>query len=196
MIDRSGSMEDAIETAKQLGVRIAPSVDGELAVSTFNNAGLIMDIEERDSLQGWNHAFRAIRANGGTNVQAGFEIALRAGFTPQAIVIVTDGGENHIGEFAKSLNHYTEQNSVVPRVVVLGISRGSDYRKMPLFIESIQEYAHIDPDVFEYDGSDYYVLDQVVQLLGGPPARTLVDKIMEVEIPRIRNTVTHVKSKK
>jgi len=124
-----------------------------------------------------------VRANGWTSMLAGLSCALKAGFTPEQIVVLTDGGENRpynrVGAFADGLS---KLGAEMPSVVVIGVPDANGQYHYA-FAHSIRNIgAHVDE--FVTDGNDYYVLDQVAAVLGGPPAVSIVERIMEVEMPR------------
>lgn len=178
IVDRSGSMQNAIATAIEFGARIAPLCDGEIMVVTHNTFAQEIVVTDKSSLSSWQQAFVGIRANGGTNMQRALELALERGFMPQKIVLVTDGGENS-GSFRNTVERYAEQG-VEPTIVQITVDNNEQN-----YLSRNMNGTHLRYDQFVFTG-DYYVFDQVTMLLGGPPAKSLVEKILEVEFPRRR----------
>lgn len=178
LVDRSSSMREAIEIACQFGSRIAPLVTGQLGVAAFHEYGQLINIQgDRGSYQAWKHAFSTIRPIGRTSMEAGLGAALNGGFMPEQVVIVTDEGEN-VGDYVQALQNYiprSEYDNVHTVVINVGASHESR------FTEQIRRVG-LRVDRFVYSG-DYYVLDQVVSLLGGPPAKTFVETILETPLP-------------
>jgi len=39
-------------------------------------------------------------------------------------------------------------------------------------------------DEFQTDGKDYYIYDQIVAVLGGPPAVSIIERILATQLPR------------
>lgn len=180
LVDKSGSMHRALTTAVQFGARIAPLVDGDLMVVTHNDYGQILEVEDKNSLSSWEQAFKGQRAGGQTSMQRGLEVALKAGFMPQAVVLITDGGEN-VGNFTNALENYANSVNLSPQVSIIGIDFGHSIQDTSL----VQRLSRSDfrLDAFEFTG-DYYLFDQVAALLGGPPAKSLVEVILETQLPR------------
>jgi Mg-chelatase subunit ChlD len=178
IVDRSGSMQNAITTAIEFGARIAPLCDGEIMVVTHNDHAQEVTVANKASLQGWQQAFMGIRANGQTNMQRALELALQRGFMPQKIVLVTDGGENQ-GSFRRTVDNYAEQG-IEPAVVQITVDSGERNQ----LARNMQD-THLRYDQFVYEG-DYYVFDQVASVIGGPPAKSLIEKILETQFPHRR----------
>lgn len=175
LVDKSGSMNRALEVAQRFGSRIAPLCDGDLMVVAFNDYAQEIEIEDR-SLAGWQRAFRGIRAGGPTSMAAGLDLALRGGFMPEQVILITDGGENR-GSFTGTLG----RAGLEPHVVVIRLpGECCDVLSRSL------DNAGLRYDRFETDGSDYYIFDQVAAILGGPPALSLIEQILAVEMPRRR----------
>jgi hypothetical protein len=180
LVDKSGSMEQALETAVQFGARIAPLCANDLMVVVHNDYGQVLPVEDRNSLASWQQAFKGQRAGGGTNMERSFEVALKAGFMPQAIVLITDGGERG-GNLTQAIEVYNQQSGIETQVSMIRISEGPHIDHNWLG-ERLQQ-SSIRYDQFEYEG-DYYLFDQVAALLGGPSAKSLVEVILETQLPR------------
>ena len=173
MVDKSGSMDEAIETAILFGVRIAPLCDGDLMVVAHDTYGRILEVDgDRGMLETWKGVFRGIRAGGGTNYQRGFEVALEAGFMPDKLVLLADGGENS-GDLAHAIQLYPQ-----PLHTVMIHLNGQ-----PDVLSQRIEGLGIEYDKFEYSG-DYYLFDQIIAMLGGPRAKSLVERVLEVQLPK------------
>jgi hypothetical protein len=178
LVDRSSSMERAIEVAQQFGSRIAPMVSGDLMVVAFHDYAQEIKVTD-NTLAGWQTAFRGIRPGGWTSMQAGLDLALHNGFMPEQVVIITDGGENR-GNYAMSLKAYEQRTGYSVHTVIMQIRNRSGMSDLVHNLNSVG----IRHDLFETDGSDYYIYDQVAAILGGPPAKTIVERILETELPR------------
>lgn len=175
LVDISGSMEAAIGAALKFGERIAPICDGELAVIAFNDYAREIKVDDRHSLSAWQSAFRGIRCGGTTSMQAGLELALKNGYTPQMVVITTDESEN-VGSYAGLLSKMEAKGLDVPHTVCLTIGGG------PLLSSRIEQ-AGFRVDRFLVKGDDYYIFDQVAAILGGSPAPTIIDRILSTQLP-------------
>jgi len=174
MVDKSGSMEQAIATAIELGARIAPLCDS-LLVTAFDESAREVAVKGT-TLADWQNAFRSIRSGGQTNMGACLRLAERKGFVPDQIVVVTDEGENGQPYFAEVY----QRMGLSANVVSVTLPNGANYYEA--FTNLLQQ-AGIPFDRFTTDGSDYFVYDQVVSVLTGAPALTLADSILATELP-------------
>lgn len=185
-LDHSGSMDMAIEVGTQIAGRIGPACRDRAFLALHNEYGRVVEITGK-SYQECQHLVRGIRAGGGTRHEAALAAAFKAGCTPNKIVLVTDGGENQ-GDFTRLLRAYSNQEGYEPQLAMI---RTVAPRCDPNRLGERLQRGGFRLDVYETRGerdrADYNVLDQVVELLGGPPAMGLVDRIMEVVLPhRVR----------
>lgn len=175
LVDRSGSMEGAIQVAKKLAARIAPRCTAGLMIVAFNTEAC--EIKPRGTtLRHMDMAFAELRAMGGTAMGAGLQYAIAHNFFPEQVVIVTDGGELHgvrYTEVLKRLNMF----DTPPQTVVVRVPGDPNWLTQRLDAENLPN------EMFEVRGDDYYAFDQIVAVLGGPPAMTLVQRILECELP-------------
>lgn len=180
LVDKSGSMQVAIDVAIKFGARIAPLCDGGLMVIAHDTEGRIIAVphEEEDSLSAWENAFKNIRAGGGTAHQRGWQRALESNFYPQAIVLITDGGENDLN-FTNAVEQYASAHQIEPHVVMIHTPSTISQNVLGPRLEA----SSLRYDQLDFDG-DYYIFDQVPVLLGGPPGKALVQRILDTELPR------------
>jgi hypothetical protein len=176
LVDKSSSMERALELALKFGERIAPICDGELCVIAFNDYAQEIKVEDTHSLAAWQHAFRGVRCNGWTSMQAGLELALKNGYSPQMVVVITDEGENR-GNYAGLLQKMESSGLEVPHTVCLNIGNQTDSFTRGLETRGLRF------DRFVVSGDDYYIFDQIAAILGGSPAPTIVERILSTELP-------------
>lgn len=179
-VDRSSSMQKAIQEATHFGARLAPHVAGELMVVVFNDFAVEINVPQHD-LESWQHAMRQVRAGGSTNIASSLEYAYGRGFDPGRIVLISDGGENQ-GQLAATLARRIEATGREPRLVFLRLPP-TDNRDNDRITSRLQR-AGIRFERFETDGGDYYLYDQIVALLGGPRARSFVETVLDTDLPR------------
>lgn len=176
LVDKSGSMEAALAVAIKFGERIAPICDGELAVIAFNDYAQELKVADVHSLSAWQQAFKGIRCSGYTSMRSGLELALRNGYTPQIVVVITDEGENR-DIYANLLTQMESRGLDVPHTVCLSVGTHGT-----IFTNRIEQ-AGFRVDRFEVSGDDYYLFDQVAAILGGSPAPTIVERILSTQLP-------------
>lgn len=173
-VDRSGSMQDAIDVAKECGMRVAPHCDGEIMVVVFNDVATEIQVSDKTSVKGWEQAFAPVKPNGQTSMGCALRYALNKGFDPTAgILIISDGAENaqpYYADVVKSHPHY--------RTVSLTV--GSPYGNNSL--HSTMQHRNVPFEAIAWKG-DYYAFDQIVSLFSGEPVRSLAEKIMDIPLP-------------
>jgi hypothetical protein len=102
IIDKSGSMNIAIEIGKRLGSMISTVMDAPLFVYAADT--MAYPIKAKDAnLSSWEQAFMGIRATGGTSCGIGIAALLRNKERVEQIVMVTDEGENQSPPFLTTL---------------------------------------------------------------------------------------------
>ncbi|MBY0461184.1 MAG: hypothetical protein K2V38_28000, partial [Gemmataceae bacterium] len=93
LIDKSGSMSQAIEIGKRLGALLAAVTDKELFVYAFDSIAYPVEAAGPE-LAAWERALTGIAAGGNTSVGVGVEMLRRKRQFVEQIVVVTDEGEN------------------------------------------------------------------------------------------------------
>ena len=91
--DKSGSMSDAIETARQVSATLAKMVTGSVSLVFFDTAPNFIDVTGKtyDQIQ---KLTRFIRAYGGTSIGCGLLAAMDRKIDIDGIVVVSDAAEN------------------------------------------------------------------------------------------------------
>ena len=184
LIDRSGSMHTAIEIAKRLCPMAAASCDDEMAVYCFNDTAVKLDYDG-SALKDFENAFRMIRSGGQTSIGIGLQKAIRDGFIPEQVVIVTDQGENSkpylVDEYKKLAKGGEEMRFIF---VTVPSSMFSPTDKVVKELEKegaeVVDYK-LDTDM---NVAAWYVdMENVVPLLTKGGYIEIVERIMELELP-------------
>jgi hypothetical protein len=145
-----------------------------------DNAARKLDIPVTDSpLDAVSRALKGVRAGGGTLHSTAFDLSLRNGRNPDKIVFLTDGGENR-NTFTPALERYEQETGKSPALVMIHFPEGDPDRLSDNLNRAGYELTKV-----EYTG-DYYALDNAAAALGGPPAASIADMIMQTELPVIK----------
>jgi Mg-chelatase subunit ChlD len=176
LVDASGSMERAIEVGREFAYRIAAQCAGGLVVYAFQDRARQVRGPEENSLAGWRQAFQGVRAGGRTSIESGLSAAMRDGFVPEQVVIITDGQEN-VGDYTRALRALERDLDAPVQTVLLLVGTIDN-----VVGRRVRQGGHL-LEEFRFTG-DYNVFDNIVALLGGPPAMTVVDRILSTEFPR------------
>jgi hypothetical protein len=178
MIDKSGSMHQAIEVGRQLGAMISAICESDLFVYAFDTAAYPVKVKGT-SLADWEKALAGINANGGTSCGVALEWMRKKGERVEQIIMVTDEGENTAPLFKDAYNAYAEALKVRPDVVFVKVGGSSTH------LERICNEMGITVRPFEFKG-DYYALTNLIPLLTRPSMVDLLMEIMDYPLPERR----------
>jgi hypothetical protein len=180
-VDKSGSMTQAIEIAKQLAALISAVITAEFHVYAFDTAAFEIKAKvpggKRPSLSDWEAAFKFIKANGGTSIGVALAKMTKERVYVEQIVLVTDEGENTAPHFRDAWTEYAKEMHVAPGVIIVKV--GNSHAP---FERGLQERG-IEVMGYEFKG-DQYSLPNVLPLLAMPSRSELVDIIIGYELPR------------
>ncbi len=173
-VDKSGSMTQAIEVAKELAALIS-AVCADFRVLAFDGETFEVKASgvERSA---WEQAFRMVRANGNTSIGAPLDRLARERHYVEQVVVITDCGENTAPYFRDAYAAYAQALGAGPQVTVVTV--GTVDRR---FLERLRE-AGVPLTVWEFTG-DYYSLPNIVSLLAAPSRGELVEQVMAVPLP-------------
>lgn len=174
-IDKSGSMEEAIEVGKQVASIIAPICTKELHVYAFDTIAYPITSKGKE-LSDWENAFKGITANGSTSCGSALEALIKDGKKAEQIIVVTDQEENCQPFFERSLVHYTRQHGMTPDVVILNVGLSST------FLEDSLKKHDVRVDTYTFNG-DYYSLPSLIPLLSEGTRSDLLAEIMRYPLP-------------
>ena len=175
LIDKSGSMEAAIELGKRIGALISAICEKELYVYAFDTVAYPIEPAGSD-LAAWERALLGITAGGGTSCGVALEQMRRKKQYVEQLILVTDEGENTPPLFVDSLRKYREEVKADPSVCFVRTPGASTQ------LEVGCQRADIPADAFQFTG-DYYALPNLVPLLSRPSRLELLMEILEYPLP-------------
>jgi hypothetical protein len=175
LIDKSGSMNVAIELGKRIGALISTICEKELYVYAFDTMAYPVERAGGD-LAAWERALMGIAAGGGTSCGVALEYMRRKGQYVEQIIMVTDEDENTAPLFVDALQKYRAEVKADPNVCFV---RTPGARTL---LEERCRQAGILADAFQFEG-DYYSLPNLVPLLSRPSKLELLMEIMEYPLP-------------
>ena len=181
-VDKSGSMTQAIEVAKQLAALVSAVVSAEFRVYAFDTAAFAVTARAaggaRPALSDWEAAFRFIKADGGTSIGAPLARMTKDRVYVEQIVLVTDEGENTPPLFRDAWAQYAAALGVAPTVIIVRVGASG---RSP-FADGLRRQG-IEVLTYGFTG-DYYALANVLPLLALPTRAELVETIMARDLPR------------
>jgi hypothetical protein len=175
LIDKSGSMQVAIELGKRIGALISAVSEKELYVYAFDTMAYPVE-RAGTELAEWERALKGITAGGGTSCGVPVEYLRRKKQYVEQIIMVTDEGENTAPLFVDALKKYREEVKADPNVCFVRTPGAVT------LLEDQCRQAGIVADAFQFSG-DYYSLPNLVPLLARPSKLELLMEIMEYPLP-------------
>ena len=175
-IDKSGSMELAIELGKRLGALISAICEKDLHVYAFDTMAYPIERAGHD-LASWEKALKGITASGGTSCGVPLDFMIRKQQYVEQIIVVTDEGENTAPLFVEALAKYREALKADPNVCFVRTPGATTQ------VEEQCRKAGVLCDAFQFTG-DYYALPNLVPLLSRPSKLELLMEIMDYPLPQ------------
>ena len=178
LIDKSGSMEEAIDVGKRIAAMISTVCERELFVYAFDTMAVPV-IPESNDWASWKKAFAGINASGQTSCGVPLEVMRRRNQRVEQIIVVTDEEEYDPPFFVDSLLKYRQALGADPEVCFVKV-RDSTTR-----LEDQCKRAGLKVGTFEFAG-DFDSLPNLIALLEPPSELDLLMEIMEHPLPRRR----------
>ncbi len=175
LIDKSGSMSEAIEIGKRIGAMLAAVCEADLYVYAFDTLGYPINVAG-PSLTAWEQALIGIRAGGGTSCGVAVEMMRRQKQVVEQIIMITDEDENSNPRFVSTLKQYRAELKADPQVVFVKTRRASQQ------LEQACQRELITYDAYQFTG-DYYALPNLLPLLTRPSKLDLLLEIMAYPLP-------------
>ncbi len=174
LIDKSGSMDVAIEVGKQLGAMISAVCDDSLFVYAFDTMPYPIEVSD-DALASWEKALSGIRATGATSCGAALAWMEKKEQRVEQIIMVTDERENNAPRWKDALQSYVANVGKVD-VVFVKVGNAGDA------LEKDCEALGVSFRAFDFAG-DYYALTNLLPLLSRPSMLELLMEILEFPLP-------------
>jgi len=174
-VDKSGSMENAIELGKRLAALISGITQADLFVYAFDNIPYPVTAQGKE-LTDWERAFQHIKAGGGTSIGAPLEAMRKKRQIVDQIIVVTDEGENAAPYFGEVYKTYCRELATMPNVVIVRVGSYCNW------LESQLKGQQAPVETFTFAG-DYYSLPNLVPLLTRPSRLDLLMEILDAPLP-------------
>lgn len=186
LVDKSASMHQAVEVGKRIAAMVSAVCESDLFVYAFDTmpypitpgrplGGATLEMSD------WDRAFRGINAAGGTACGAGLEAMIRQNQRASTLVLVSDGGDNTSPTFDSAYQRYAAWSGERPNVVFVCLPGDANV------MEARCKAAGIEMDRWDFKGSDYYSLPQLLPMISaGNSKLELLLSIMNYPIPQRR----------
>lgn len=188
LADRSGSMAQTLEIARQVAGTLAKMVKNgkvwlvffDTSPQTIDVTGLPLDVIKK--------ATEHIRAGGGTSIGCGLQRMLDEGQEVDGIAVISDAQENNVPYFADVYTRYSEKFGKTVPVYLYRTKTTSPYYADIDFADSMKRHGH---DLQEFDMKgvvDYYSLPNLVNTMR-VSRYSLVDEIMATKLLRLSDVL-------
>ena len=174
-VDRSGSMNEAIQVGKSVAALISGATIVELTVVAFDGSPMPV-VAKGTALSDWEKAFMPVRAGGQTSMGCALKYLMETNKVVETIVVITDEGENAAPMFTDVYKQYEKKFSVRPNVVIIHVGPPDN-----TFSSNLKR-AGIDFDMYTPAGNDYYALPGLIPLLAKTSKLDLVIEIMSTPL--------------
>jgi hypothetical protein len=178
LVDKSGSMELAIEIGKRIAAMVSAACESSLHVYAFDTIAYPIEAKGRDWAS-WKKAFAGINAGGETSVGVAVDCLRRKQQHVEQIIVVTDEEEYNPPFFVESLLKYRQALGADPAVCFVKVPDSSQR------LEEQCKRAGIVASTFDFNG-DYYSLPNLLALLEPPSGLDLLMEIMDYPLPERR----------
>lgn len=175
LVDKSGSMTQAIDLGKRIAAMISGIAETGLHVFAFDTLPYPVRAEG-DDLRHWERAFAHVHAGGATSIGCGLEALRVKGIAVEQVIIVTDEQENHSPFFADAYAAYKRALNVAPTILIVKVGYTSAYLENRL--RAIQ--APVETITF---AGDYYALPNLIPMLTRPSRLELLMEILDLPLP-------------
>lgn len=175
LVDKSGSMDLAIEVGKHIAAMLSTVCEKELYVYAFDTMAYPIESRSHDWAS-WKKAFHGINSGGETSVGVAVELLRRRKQRVEQIVIVTDEEEYNPPFFVESFLKYRQELGIDPIICLVKVPDSTTR------LEDQFKRAGLSYSVFEFNG-DYYSLPNLVTLLEPPSQLDLLLEIMDYPLP-------------
>jgi hypothetical protein len=176
LIDKSASMDQAIEIGKRMATMISAIMDADFYVYAFDEMPYPIKSQGTD-LASWEKALRGIYAGGCTSCGCAVVALTKARQFVEQIIMITDEGENRSPPFLTSLQNYTATMNVHPAVTFLRCGT----RQHTILTERSNR-AGYETNAWVFNG-DYYALPNLIPFLTQPSKLELLMEIMGTPLP-------------
>ncbi len=175
LVDKSGSMEVAIDAGKRIAAMLSAACEQDLYVYAFDTMAYPIVAAGRDWAD-WKRAFDGINATGATSVGVALEVMRRKKQKVEQLIIVTDEEEYDPPFFIESYLKYRQELACSPTITFVKVPDSSTK------LEDQCRRAGLTFSVFEFTG-DYYALPNLVSLVEPPSQLDLLMEIMDTPLP-------------
>lgn len=193
LADKSGSMANAIEIARQVAGILAKAVTGNVHLIFFDTGPRYFNVTGK-SYEDIKEITRAVRAEGGTSIGTGVNYATVNCLDVDGIAIVSDGQENTYPYFYQEYASYAKKFDKEPTVYFYQCAAGI-HSAYDMALDRSCAQAKLLIEKFNVGGADYYSLPNLVSTMR-TNRYSLFDEIMETPLATLDAVLKNTKGQK
>jgi len=178
LVDKSSSLQQAIEIGKRLAAMVSAITEAELLVYTFDSLAFSVEAQG-DKVADWERAFAQFTANGCTSCGVALATMRMRAQRVEQIVIVTDEEENTAPYFSDEFRLYSQFLGYQPALTLVKVGNATGQ------LEKQLKTNQVPYQTFHFQG-DYYSLPNLIPLLSRPGRLDLLLEILATPLPRRR----------
>lgn len=175
LVDKSSSLEQAIEVGKQVAALAAGLMKAPLHVLVFDTVARPI-LCQGTTIADWEHAFRGVSACGATSLGAPLAWLRANRIEVEQLVFVTDEEENTSPYLTDEWQLYVKERGVRPEITFVKVGSASDYLERQL------RQHKIPFDAYQFRG-DSYSLPNLIPFLTRPGRLDLLMEILATPLP-------------
>jgi hypothetical protein len=176
LLDKSGSMNVALEVGRQLGAMISAVCTADLFAYAFDTIAYPIAPKGK-TIADWEKALAGIHAGGGTSCGVALNWMAKKGQRVEQLVLVTDEGDNTAPLFKDAYAAYSRALEARPAVTIAKVGQAST------LLEQACRELGVPTNVFAFHG-DYYALPNVIPMLTMPSQADLLMEILSYPLPQ------------
>lgn len=171
--DKSGSMESAIDMARDMAATLSRMVTGKVHLVFFDTMPFYINATGK-TLEELKRLTRGVTAGGATSIGCGLRAMIDRKVQVDGIAIISDGGENNNPQFGDEYARYVKAFDTEPTVYLYQTAGESDVHFRRSCVEN-----HVDVQVLDIRGQkvDYYSMPNIAQTMR-VSRYSLLDEIM------------------
>jgi len=185
--DKSGSMSEAIETARQVAGILTKMVKGRVSLVFFDSEPQFLDVTGKTYEQ-IKAATKAIYANGGTSIGCGLKSAMARKAEIDGIAVISDAAENTPPYFVNEYAQLTKELGKDVPVYLYRCGNSQPYGGDTDLAESFKRHGLYLAEFDVRKGVDFYSLPNLVATMRTNPY-SLADEIFATPLLTLKDVL-------
>ncbi len=187
LIDKSGSMQGAIELGKQLAALVSSLSTSDLYVYAFDTMPYPITCNSTN-VADWGRALQGINAGGGTSSGSAVVALTRNKQYVEQIVLITDECDGCSPAILTSVNQYCATMNVRPNFLFIHPRKTHGWMTISNKNNEMLARNGYDVEKYDFDG-DYYSLPNLIPYLTRPSKLELLMEIMAYPLPKRKSVM-------